>query len=334
MKCKGGFYIMRAAITILDMGYDYTPTIEQLQALGIEARYIPLEGTDDRKTICQVLAGYDFILAGPELYDSEVLQTLSSSLKLIARLGVGVDKINLAAATGFGIAVCNAPGGNACSVAQHALSLMLDLSMNVTKYDRLIRNGRPYRRTMAQDLIGKTVGLLGFGRISAELTKLLSGFACRVLAYDVYPNQELAASLGVEFVSIDELCASSDYISLHLPLTESTHGLVDWQFFEKMKQSAFFVNTARGPIVNEPDLIRALKSGLIAGAGLDVFDGPLEGNELLSLDNVVATPYVAFSSKLGTQRTFDMAVRCICSYISGQRPDHLLNPDYIRHIQV
>lgn len=323
---------MRAAITMLDLGYDYSREIGQLRKLGVDAKFLPLEGTDDVKAIGVALSGCDFVLAGPELWSDEAFEAVGGQLKLVARLGVGVDKIDIAAATRRGIAICNAPGGNACSVAQHALVLMLDLSMGVSRYDQMVRNGILHKRTMAHDLMGKTVGLLGFGRISAQLTKLLSGFDCVILACDVYRNQELAASLGVRFVEIEELLADSDYISLHLPLTEHTKGMVNLQFLQRMKKNAYLINTARAEIVNESDLVHALKNGLIAGAGLDVFYNPLEGNELLSLDNVVLTPYVAFSSELGNRRTFDMAVGCIRDYLAGRPLENLLNPEYVRCI--
>lgn len=323
---------MKAAITILDLGYDYQREIQQLKILGVDARYVPVEGTDDVKLLGKVLKGYDFVLAGPELWSDETFEAVGSQLKMIARLGAGVEKINLDAATRRGIVVCNAPGGNACSVAQHALALMLNLSMKVSHYDRLVRSGETFKRTMAHDLMGKTVGLLGFGRIPAQLAELLSGFGCTILAYDIRPNLELAASLGVRFAEMDELLAASDYVSLHLPLTANTRGMVDLHFFQRMKKNAYFINTSRGPIVNGSDLINALKSGLIAGAGLDVFDQPFAESEIRTLDNVILTPYVAFSSELGNQRTLDMAINCIRDYINGRPPGNLLNPGYVHHV--
>ena len=277
---------MRAVITILDLGYDYDREIAELKKLGLDAQFTPLEGTNDTKEISAALKGCDFVLAGPELWSDETFQEVGNQLKLIARLGVGVDKIDLSAATRHGVAVCNAPGGNACSVAQHALALMMDLSMGITGYDRMVRSGIPYKRAISSDIIGKTVGLLGFGNIAAQLAKLLAGFDCTILAHDVCENEELAAALGVRLVELDALLASSDYVSIHLPLTDSTREMVDFNFLKQMKRGAFLINTARGQVVNEADLVSALKTGIIAGAGLDVFEKPLRGNELLLLDKI------------------------------------------------
>ena len=322
----------KAGIAIYNFGHDYKHELEQLKVLGIDAEYIPLEGTNEAKVIGAALKGCDFVLAGHELWSDEAFEAVGPQLKLVARLGVGVDRVDIAAATRRGVAICNAPGGNACSVAQHTLALMMSLLMKITRYDRLIRNGMPYKRTMTCDLIGKTIGLVGFGRISAQLAKLLSGFGCTILAYDVCKNHEIAAPLGVQFVELDELLAVSDCVSLHLPLTESTFGMANLQFFKRMKRGAFFVNSARSKIVHEPDLIYALKTGLIAGAGLDVYEEPLAENGLLLLDNVIITPYVAFASELGVKRTSDMAIDCIRSYLQGKPPENLLNPDYIGYV--
>lgn len=325
---------MKAAITILNQGYDYAREIALLKQLDIEAVYLPLEGTDDTEEIINTLRGFNFVLAGPELWSGIVFQSLKDSLKMVARLGAGVDKMDIPAASACGIAVSNTPGANACSVAQHVLGFMLDLSRSMTAYDRSMRINSPASRKMVDDLIGKTVGLVGFGNISKEVAKLLSGFNCDILAYDVYKDEKAAASLGVRFAELDELLAKSDYVSLHVPLLPETKGMVDLKFLRSMKPTAYLINTSRGPVVNEKDLIFALENGIIAGAGLDVFENqPLDpDSKLLKLENTVLTPYVAFSSKLGNRRTMDMAIQSIREYIEGKPISHLLNPDYVKNL--
>jgi len=319
----------KAAITIIDIGYNYEKEIRQLEELGLSAQYLPLEGTSDTDRIIRTLVGFDIVLAGPELWNETTLIGVES-LKMIARLGAGVEKIDLAAATKRGIAVSNTPGANACSVAQHALCFMLDLALSLTKYDRDMRSGMAMRGR-AKDLIGKTIGLVGFGNIPRTLAGLLRGFDVEILAFDVYKDEKAAAELGARYVEMDELIACSDFISLHTPLNDHTRGMADRAFFQKMKRTAYLINTSRGGVVKEDDLIEALQTGEIAGAGLDVYEtSPLRADSpLLHMDNVVHTPYVAFSSELGNTRTMEMAIRSISEFLSHQPISHLLNPDYI-----
>ncbi len=327
--------MMKAAITMLDLGYDFEHELCELNDLGLHAEYIKLEGTDDAKEVGAALKGYSFVLAGPELWSNEALNLAGDQLRMIVRLGTGVDRVDIRSATKRGIAVCNTPGANACAVAQHALAFMLNLSMGVARYDRALKFHKPYERKMSRDLIGKTVGLMGFGKIAAQLAKLLSGFDCKIVAYDIYRNEDLAEKLGVRFVDLSELLIVSDYISVHLPLTDDTKRLCNKEFFNSMKPSAYFINTARGDIVKEDDLLEALKTGMIAGAGLDVFEKPLdEKNELIRLNSVIATPYVAFSSELGQRRTMDMAITSIKDYLKGRKITNLLNPDYIENMGI
>ncbi len=323
----------RAAITIIDIGYNYEQEIKQLEALGLVAQFLPLEGTSDTDRIIQTLSDFDIVLAGPELWNETALSGVSS-LGMIARLGAGVEKIDLGAAARLGIAVANTPGANACSVAQHALCFMLDLALSVTKYDRGMRSGS-VTRGRARDLIGKTIGLVGFGNIPRTLAKLLRGFDVEILAYDVYKDEQAAAALGARFVELDELVTRSDFISLHVPLNNHTQDMADKAFFKKMKKSAYLINTSRGGVVKEDDLIEALQTGEIAGAGLDVYEtSPLRTDSpLLHMENVVHTPYVAFSSELGNTRTMQMAIQSISEFLGGQPISHLLNPDYVNHLK-
>ena len=321
-----------AAITIIDIGYYYEKEIAQLNALGLCAKYLPMEGTSDTQRIIRTLSGFDIVLAGPELWNETTLSGIGS-LQMIARLGAGVEMIDLAAATRHGIAVANTPGANACSVAQHALCFMLDLALSMTKYDRGMRSGTATRRR-AKDLIGKTIGLVGFGNIPRALAGLLRGFNVEILAFDVYQDEKAAAMLGARFVGLDELIARSDFISLHVPLNDFTKGMADKTFFKSMKRTAYLINTSRGGVVKEDDLIEALQKGEIAGAGLDVYEtSPLRADSpLLYMDNVVHTPYVAFSSELGNTRTMEMAIQSVSEFLSGQTISHLLNPDYAKYI--
>ena len=320
--------MLTAAITIIDIGYNYEREIKILEGMGISARFVPLEGTSDTERIIETLNGFDFVLAGPELWNKAALSGVKS-LKMIARLGTGVEKIDIEAASELGIAISNTPGANACSVAQHALCYMLDLGLSITKYDRNMRKGL-MDRGRGIDLIGKTVGLVGFGNIPRLLAKLLSGFDTQILAFDVQKDEIAAKELGVRYVEMDELIEKSDYISLHVPMNKQTAGMVNMDFLKKMKPTAYLINTSRGGVVNEGDLIEALQHGVIAGAGLDVYEtSPVSAdNPLIAMENVVHTPYVAFSSELGNTKTMDIAIKSISEFIAGEDVSFLLNPKY------
>ena len=242
-------------------------------------------------------------------------------------------RLRLAAASRHGVAVANTPGGNAESVAQYAVAMMLDVGLCLSRYDRQMRALDYSRRNRPFDLIGKTVGLVGFGNIAKNVAKLLRGFGVNILAYVRHPDYKAAEELGVTFADLDTLARESDFVSLHVPLTDVTRGMIDREFFRKMKNSAYLINTCRGGVVVEEDLIHALESGAIAGAGLDVYEtSPLkEDSPLLQMENVVHTPYVAFSSELGNSRTMEMALESISDYLAGRDIRRILNPGYIRN---
>jgi len=324
--------LSKAVITVVDTGYDYKDEIDKLRKMGIETTYVPLEGTNDRDLIYDAVLGCHLVMAGPELWDAEMFSR-AKDLKMIARLGAGIEKIDLDAATRNGVAVANAPGGNACSVAQYTLAMMLDIGLSLSRYDRQMRTNDFTRQNRPVDLIGKTVGLVGFGNIAKAVAKLLRGFDVNILAYVRHPDYKTAEELGVAFVDLDTLARESDYISLHVPLTDVTRGMVNRDFFRKMKKSAYLINTCRGAVVVEDDLIEALSSGEIAGAGLDVYDtSPLRADSpLLQMENVVHTPYVAFSSVMGNFQTMDMALESVSDYLSGREIRRILNPDYIKY---
>lgn len=210
---------------------------------------------------------------------------------------------------------------------------MLDIGLNVSRYDRQMRALDYSRQNGSIDLFGKTVGLVGFGNIARYVAKFLRGFDVKILAYVRHPDYKAAEELGVTFVDLDTLARESDYVSLHVPLTDVTRGMVDIQFFRKMKNTAYLINTCRGGVVVENDLITALQTGEIAGAGLDVYEtSPLkQDSPLLKMENVVHTPYVAFSSVLGNSRTMEMAFESISDYLAGREIRRILNPDYIKY---
>jgi D-3-phosphoglycerate dehydrogenase len=220
-------------------------------------------------------------------------------LKVIGRAGVGVDTIDVNAATERGIAVLNAPAGNTVSAAELTFALLLARVRRIAAADRSMRAGKWERSAFAgTELYGKTLGLVGAGRIGGEVAKRALAFGMQVLVYDPYLTEERAEALGVQLVSLDDLLSRSDFISLHVPLTEATTGLIGAEQIARMKKTAILVNAARGEVIDEDALVAALREGRIAGAALDVYaTEPLPADHpLRSLDNVILTPHLGAST--------------------------------------
>lgn len=235
-------------------------------------------------------------------------------LRCIGRAGAGVDNIDLTAATRQGIVVMNTPGGNSISVAEHTLALLLSLVRKVPRGDASIKRGEWKKAELTgSELSGKTLGILGLGKIGSIVARRARGFGMPILGYDPFVNERYAEDLEVELCGLDEALSRSDIVTLHLPDNDETKGLIDRRRLELMKPSAFLINAARGALVDEEDLARALENGRLAGAALDVFrDEPRVHPRLASSDKVVLTPHVAGStveaqSKVG----LDIAVQTV-----------------------
>jgi len=217
------------------------------------------------------------------------------NLKVIGRAGIGVDNIDVAAATKHGIVVMNTPGGNNVTTAEHAISMMLSLARSIPQATASMRAGRwEKNKFMGVELCNKTLGIVGVGNIGSLVAKRARGLEMRVVAYDPFISNEAAARMGVELVSLDELYARADFISVHTPLTPETRGLVGDQAFAKMRRGVRIINCARGGIVDEVALERAIRSGVVAGAALDVLaeEPPPKDHPLLQLEQVICTPHL------------------------------------------
>jgi D-3-phosphoglycerate dehydrogenase len=221
------------------------------------------------------------------------------NLRVIARAGTGVDNVDVAAATSRGIVVMNAPGANSLSVAELAIALVLSMARNIPAADASMKTSKWEKSKFAgTEIRSKTLGLVGLGRIGQEVAGRAHAFDMKVIAHDPFISAEMAAALGVELVSLDDLCARADYISLHLPSLPSTKHLFNAERFLKCKKGVRIVNTARGELIDESALGDAIENGQVAGAGLDVFDPePPKDWRVPKLPQVVATPHIAASTK-------------------------------------
>lgn len=321
---------MKLAITVIgENDYDIREDMLPVTNAGIEVKCVPLEHSQDAGVIANALKDYEYVIAGSERYDEETMSLLPN-LKLIVRNGVGYDSVDLEAAAKLGIAVCNLPGSNAYSVAEHVLAMMLCVIRHIPQHTQRIKNGR-YSGMMTMSMSGIRIGLVGLGAIARELVKLLKVFDVEIVAYDPYMSEEQMAKCGVKKAELEELISTSDLVSLHLPVTPETRGMVNAQFISKMKDGAYFFNAARGALVDENALAAALKSGKLAGAGLDVFDPePITPNSpLLEIENILLSPHSATGNIKCFHTVLGCGAKAVSDFHNGKEPYHLLNPDYV-----
>lgn len=265
-----------------------------------EAGYeVTLKGKDfDQKEFETIIPEYDALIIGAHEFPEEVMERCSK-LKIICKHGAGLDNIHLDKAKELGIAVCNVPGTNSNAVADLTFGLMLAVARNIVSTNRWVHQGM-WKTAIGVDVCGKTLGLMGFGAIAKNVARRAAGFGMKVLAYDPYVKE-----LPEEFKSYvtlcteDEVITQCDFLSLHLPLTDETRGMIAAPQLSSMRKGAYVINAARGGIVKEKDLYDALVSGHIAGAAMDVSEvEPMAAdNPLLTLDNVVVTPHIGMYSK-------------------------------------
>ena len=278
------------------------------------------------------------------LTDSEVLAACLK-LKVVSRAGVGVDSIDLEAATRLGILACNTPGVNSSEVADHAMAQLLALTRRIRELDSAVKAGRWSSQPQSireigaglRRIAGSTVGIVGFGAIGRAFATRVRGFGpFRIVAYDPYVSQTSADLYGVELVALDELLIESDFVTIHTPATAETHHMFSTDSFSRMKPSAILINCARGPLVDPEALYVALTSGQIAAAALDVTEAEPIGAEdpLLTLDNLIITPHVAGGSPVSYSEASRKQAENVLRVLTGEPPHGLANPEVIKTIAV
>jgi phosphoglycerate dehydrogenase-like enzyme len=301
-----------------------------LVAAGLDVVVLPPAEANlpNEDELIDALAGVEATIAGSEPYSSRVFAA-HPQLRVVARVGVGYDAVDLIAATATGAAVTIAPNTNQGSVAEHAFALMLGFTRHIpARHAAIAAGGWP--RLMSLPMRGRTLGLAGLGRIGKAVATRAIAFEMRVLAYDPYPDKAFCDAHGIGLVSFEQLAAESDFLSLHLPMSPQTKHLINRETIARMKPTAVLVNTSRGGLVCEADLIPALREGRIAGAALDVFEDEPTGtdNPLRKLPNVVLTPHAA---GVDVQSLHDMArsaAEAVASLRKGDWPtEKVVNPD-------
>jgi D-3-phosphoglycerate dehydrogenase len=285
----------------------------------------PLNETDTLALVGEV----DGYICGDDVITRKVLEKARPKLKVLSKYGIGVDKIDVKSCTEFGIPVLFTPGVNHTTVAEHAFLLLLALEKNLLFHTDSTRAGG-WKRKTGHELFGKTLGLIGLGRVGREVAIRARAFGMNVISMSRSWDEAFAAQYGIKkAASLDEIFAASDYLSLHMNLTTETRDLISTANIAKMKPGVVIVNCARGEVVNTADLVAALKSGRVAGYGADVLDQepPQADHPLLKLPNVVITPHVASRTYESVVRQATCAVKNLILALNGEKPIAQVNPE-------
>jgi phosphoglycerate dehydrogenase-like enzyme len=313
-------------VTWPDFDVDDAETGGRLTAAGHGVRLAPKLGRRSPADLARLLDGVAGAIVSTDPFDAAVLGR-ARGLRVIARVGVGTDSIDVEAATRHGVAVCITPGANAATTADHAVALMLAALRRIPEHDRAVRAGGWPRGQDATpwELSGATIGLVGYGTIGRLVARRLDGFAVRILACDPIPP---GGGENVHPSELDELLPASHVVSLHAPLTPATAHLMDRRRIGLMRPDAVLVNTARGGLIDEAALVDALEARRIRAAGLDVFaDEPPASARLRRLPNIILTPHMGGVSERSVAEMTRQATAAVLAVLDGGRPDGLVNPD-------
>ncbi len=304
--------------------------LDEIPARLREAGLEPRCGSGRRATpvaeVIESLQGCTASIAGQELYTAEVFDACPE-LRLVVRFGVGFDTVDVGAATERGVLVATIPGTTDGGVADHAMGLMLDLAHGISRHDRAMRRGE-WQPQRGVDMWRASLGIVGLGRIGRAVARRGLGFDMRVIAHEPYPVMEFVEEHGIELMRLDEVFVQSDFVTLHLTAMPETERIVDAAKLALMKPTAFLINTGRGNLDDEDALYAAVKSGQIAGAGIDAWTNePMTDPRWAELDNVVLTPHSAANTQGVWTASAALAAEVVLKVMRGEQPVQLLNPE-------
>jgi phosphoglycerate dehydrogenase-like enzyme len=305
------------------------PALEILREAGCDVVMARTPRPRTAEQMIEVLKGIDGVVAGSDNYSAPVIES-TDRLKVIVRVGVGYDTVDLETATRRGIQVGTTPGTNQDAVSDYAFGMILALARNIVTHHNTTAAGG-WTRLPGPDVYGKTLGVVGAGAVGKGTARRGRGFDMTVLAHDVYQDPAWAERTGVTYVELDELFRRADYVSLHAPLLPSTRNLVNRERLALMKPTAYLVNTARGELVDLDALKEALDAGRLAGAALDVFpkEPPPEGHPILTTKNLIFSPHVAGLSNEANTKASLMACRSVAAVIQGGQVEACVNPEVL-----
>lgn len=317
MSCK-------IVVTPRSFGATSAKPMELLQQKGYELILNTTGRPLKARELIDLAAGAEALLVGIDEVNEEVINSLPG-LKVISKYGVGVDNIDLAAAAKKGIPVANTPGVNTEAVADLTVGLMLSVARQIPGADLSTKKGE-WKRFLGCSLHGKTVGILGTGQIGRAVAQRLPGFATELLLYDVVQDQDFAARVKGRYVSLEEILRQADFISLHLPLLPATCGLIGAKELKAMKRNAIIVNTARGGLIDEKALVKALQEKWIRGAALDAFSTePPKEREILELPNIVLTPHIGAYTEEAVLQMGMVAAENVIAVLEGRQLQNRVN---------
>jgi phosphoglycerate dehydrogenase-like enzyme len=297
--------------------------LEELEAAVGEVRYTGSGKPLDSAELAAELGDVDGIILGTDRADAAALDAGAPRLRVLSRYGTATDNVDLEAAARNGVVVTHTPGANADAVAELAIGLMLALARSIPAADRAVRAG-DWPTLCGRELGGATVGLLGFGHIGRAVARRAAALGCEVVAHDPVADSGLADHLGVTLAGAGEVVERADFLSLHMPLSDETRDLVDAALLARMRPGSYLVNTARGEIVVDEDVVAALESGRLAGAALDTLrqEPPRAGNPLVGRDDVIVTPHTAAHTREATAAMGRGAVANLVAVLDGREPPH------------
>ncbi|MEE9256525.1 MAG: phosphoglycerate dehydrogenase [bacterium] len=303
---------------------------------GLEVR-LDAKGVHlSEEEVIRGLPGVVATMPSNDIYSERVFSE-AKDLRIIARTGVGLNAIDLDAATAHGVVVTHAAAQNAESVAEHTFGIMLGAARKIPWMDKNVRAGNwTGIREIVSSLKGKTLGLIGLGNVGKQVARRAAAFGMEILAYDVLQDERFAAEVGVFFHPLEEVVRRADFISCHVPLTPESEGIIGPGLLKLMKPTAFVINTSRGPVVDIDALAEALAGGQIRGAAIDVFphEPPDPSHPLFSLDNIVLTPHAAGLGEDACQNCVRHAVRATLDFLSGQKPSDVANPKVLEKLGI
>ena len=301
-----------------------------IAVLGDQFEIRNCDGANRSELLSNLATANAVLIRSATKIDAEAIAA-APNLKIIARAGVGLDNVDVPAATAAGVLVVNAPTSNIVSAAELAVSLLLAVARNVVPANLALKNGQWKRSKFGGvELQGKTVGIIGMGKIGMLVAQRLAGFEMKFVAYDPYVKTAPSGGPEIKMVALDELLAESDFVTIHIPRTPETAGLINAATLAKMKPTAFVINAARGGVLDEGALFDALKSGAIAGAGLDVYaTEPCTDSPLFGLDNVVATPHLGASTEEAQEKAGVAVAESVVAAFAGTVVPGAVNADSI-----
>jgi D-3-phosphoglycerate dehydrogenase len=301
-----------------------TPGIDMLKTAGeVDCSY----GLS-KEELLEKIKGVDaIVIRSATKVDRAVFEAAKGRLRVVGRAGVGIDNVDLTAASEYGCLVVNAPTANTIAAAEHGIALLCSLARNVSQADASMKQGKWDRTTyVGVSMVGKTLAVLGFGKVGGELARRAKGLGMTIIAYDPYASEERAAALGVKLVSLDEALATAEFFSLHMPLTPTTKNLLNDEAFAKMKKGARIINVARGGVIEDAALVRALDAGIVAGAALDVFDPePPTDNPLVGRPDVICTPHLGASTREAQEEVAVEIAEAVMGALRGELTSSVVN---------